>query len=109
MRRVTLLCHRGVAADGPALQTSSKDPDDLPIVRLGPLNLQQKPVTPYRRYVLERIATLVDDGWTNRQIAEYFNARGVLTARGRVWTTGLVWSVRRKVSSSLRVPKLTNP
>jgi hypothetical protein len=54
------------------------------------------PLSPYQQQLIDRIQTLSQDGWTDRQIAKYFNEAGYLTPRGKQWIAQSVFSMRTK-------------
>ena len=53
-------------------------------------------LSPYQQQLINRIQTLSQDGWTDRQIAKHFNNNGYLTPRGKKWIAQGVFSMRTK-------------
>jgi hypothetical protein len=62
----------------------------------GLLVLAVSPLSPYQQQLIDRIQTLSQDGWTDRQIAKHFNDRSMLTPRGHRWIAQSVFSMRTK-------------
>jgi hypothetical protein len=58
-------------------------------------------LSPYQQQLINRIQTLSQDGWTDRQIAQRFNDNGYLTPRGKQWIAQSVFSMRSKYEKRL--------
>ena len=50
---------------------------------------------------LEFIKSLSDDGWSNRDICNYFNNNNILTPKGRVYTPQNIWMTLKKYQKRL--------
>jgi hypothetical protein len=60
------------------------------------LTLAIPPLSAYQQQLIDAIERLRNSGWTDRQIAKYFNDTGYLTPRGKQWIAQSVFSMRKK-------------
>jgi hypothetical protein len=67
------------------------------------VNLDIRPLSPYRKQLLEAIDDLRIKSWSDRQIADHFNLMGWLTPRGHSWLPQSVFSMRKKRAMALTV------
>jgi hypothetical protein len=65
------------------------------------VNLDIRPLSPYRKQLLDAIDDLRIKSWSDRQIADHFNLIGLLTPRGHRWLPQSVFSMRKKREMAL--------
>ena len=66
------------------------------VVSSGPVTLDIRPLSEYQQTLISTVLSLRSQGWTDRQIANHFNATGMMTPRGHEWLPQSVYSVRKK-------------
>ena len=84
---------------GPAQQSPNSIPPKALCVSSGPVTLDIRPVSAYQQQLVDSILSLRSQGWTDRQIANYFNESGYLTPRGKSWISQSVYSIRVKFAA----------
>ncbi len=82
--------------EGPLPQRSPREAANGLIVCSGPVALDVRPLSAYQQQLIDTILSLRSAGWSDRQIANHFNASGYLTPRGRLWLPKGVFSMRKK-------------
>jgi len=65
------------------------------------LTLAIPPLSAYQQQLIDAIERLRNSGWTDRQIAKYFNDRSMMTPRGKQWIAQSVFSMRMKYERRL--------
>ena len=55
----------------------------------------------YQQQQIDAIERLRNSGWTDRQIAKYFNDRSMMTPKGKQWIAQSVFSMRTKYEKRL--------
>jgi hypothetical protein len=101
--RTCLFSHGGVSLIGAELLCDGRDLPKVFIVSCGPVNLDIRPLSPYRKQLLDAIDALRIKSWSDRQIADHFNLMGWLTPRGHRWLPQSVFSMRKKRAMALAV------
>jgi hypothetical protein len=81
---------------GPASQRSTSETAKGFIVSSGRVTLDIRPLSAYQQQLIDRILSLRSCGWSDRQIANYFNETGYLTPRGCRWIPHSVFSIRKQ-------------
>ena len=94
--RTCLFSHGGVSLIGAELLCHGRELPKFLIVSSGPVNLDIRPLSPYRKQLLDAIDDLRIKSWSDRQIADHFNLIGLLTPRGHRWLPQSVFSLRKK-------------
>ena len=71
--------------------------------------LNSYPYSKYQKYIFEQIIKFRKMGYSDRKISNYFNENGIKTSRGKKFSCGLVWMLRKKYyKSKLRQQNDTN-
>ena len=85
-----------MSEEGPLPQRSPREAANGLIVCSGPVTLDIRPLSAYQQQLIDTILSLRSAGWSDRQIANHFNASGYLTPRGLRWLPKSVFSMRKK-------------
>ena len=71
--------------------------------------LNSFPYSKYQKYIFEQIIKFRKMGYSDRKISNYFNNNSIKTTRGKKFSCGLVWMLRKKYyKSKLRKQNDTN-
>jgi hypothetical protein len=65
------------------------------------LTLAIPPLSAYQQQLIDAIDRLRNSGWTDKQIAKFFNDRSMMTPRGKHWIAQSVFSMRSKYEKGL--------
>ena len=60
------------------------------------LFLRSYPYSDYQKMIIEKIFKFRKMGFSDRKISKFFNDNGILSVRGRKFSCGLVWEIRKK-------------
>ena len=99
--RTCLIGDGGISLIGAELLCDGRELPKVFIVSSGPVNLDIRPLSPYRKQLLDAIDDLRSKSWSDRQIADHFNLMGLLTPRGHRWLPQSVFSMRKKREMAL--------
>ena len=58
------------------------------------------PYSEYQKYILRQIIKFRKKGFSDRKISNYLNYNGIKTSRGKKFSCGLVWMLRKKYYKS---------
>ena len=64
------------------------------------LYLNSYPYSEYQKYIFRQIIDFRKMGFSDRKISNYFNDNGIKTIRGKKFSCGLVWMLRKKYYKS---------
>jgi len=64
------------------------------------LYLNSYPYSEYQKYILRQIIKFRKKGFSDRKISNYLNYNGIKTNRGKKFSCGLVWMLRKKYYKS---------
>ena len=64
------------------------------------LYLNSYPYSEYQKYIFRQIIKFRKMGFSDRKISNYFNDNGIKTTRGKKFSYGLVWMLRKKYYKS---------
>ena len=62
--------------------------------------LNSYPYSKYQKYIFKQIIKFRKMGYSDRKISNYFNYNGIKTNRGKKFSCGLVWMLRKKYYKS---------